>query len=63
MSCSSWTNSISVSGTASVSLSRRSLMISSDERSRSARAFRRTSTSPLFICVANMPSSEPVRRT
>ena len=63
MSCSSWTNSISVSGTASVSLSRRSVMISSADRSRSARGFSRTSTSPLFICVANMPSSEPVRRT
>ena len=31
--------------------------------SRSPRGLRRTSTSPLFICVANMPSSEPVRRT
>ena len=37
-------------------------MISSDARSRWPRGFSRTSTSPLFCCVANNPSSEPVRR-
>ncbi len=41
---------------------RRSLMISSAERWRSPRGFSRTRMSPVFCCVANRPSSEPVRR-
>ncbi len=62
MSCSSCTNSISVSGAASPSLSRSSSMISSAERSRSPRGLSRTRMSPVFCWVANRPSSDPVRR-
>ena len=49
-------------GAASCSLSRRSVMISSASRARSPRGFRRTRMSPVFCCVANRPSSDPVRR-
>ena len=62
MSCSSWTNSISSCGAGFGQLVAQIVDDLVGERRRLPRGLSRTRMSPLFCCVANRPSSDPVRR-